>query len=85
MNIHAILFLKMKLSTRIKIELLGKGVSGAAIARQLGVDRTAIYHVIAGRSRSQRLRLAIANALGVTVKDLWPDEITNHRHRRKAA
>jgi len=72
-------------ATKIKIELLKAGISGAEIARRVGVHRTMIYHAIEGRSKSWRVREAICEALGVGVKDLWPDEITNHRHRRKAA
>ena len=70
----------MKLETKIKIKLLEAGISGAEIARRANVDRTAIYHVIAGRSRSVRLRRAIAKALGMNVSELWPNN-----HGRRAA
>lgn len=66
--------LMMNVKVKIKIEILKKGTSGAAIARKVGVDRTAIYHVISGRSKSKRLRKAIAEALDMTVLELWPDE-----------
>jgi lambda repressor-like predicted transcriptional regulator len=66
----------MKLETKIKIKLLEAGITGAEIARRAKVDRTAIYHVIAGRSKSVKLRRAIAKALGVDVVDLWPN---NHK------
>jgi lambda repressor-like predicted transcriptional regulator len=72
----------IKLATRIKIEILKKGISGAEIARQAGVTRVAIYHVIEGRSNSIKLRSAIADALGVRVSDLWPRQTPR---RRKAA
>ena len=61
----------MNTATKIKIELLKKGISGAEIARNKGVDRTAIYHVIKGNSKSLRLRKAIAEALGVSYESLW--------------
>jgi lambda repressor-like predicted transcriptional regulator len=66
----------MNTATKIKIGFLEKGISGVDIARQFSppVDRTAVYHVIAGRSKSPRIRKAIADALGMKVKDLWPEE-----------
>jgi transcriptional regulator with XRE-family HTH domain len=60
----------MRLETKIKIKLLKKGISGAEIARHEGVDRTAIYHVIAGRSRSPKLRRAICKAAGLPMS-IW--------------
>jgi lambda repressor-like predicted transcriptional regulator len=63
----------MNSRVKIKIEMLKKGLSGADIARKENVDRTAIYHVIAGRSKSEKLRRAIASALGVRVEELWPE------------
>jgi lambda repressor-like predicted transcriptional regulator len=71
----------MKAGTKIRIRMLEKGVSGADIARTMHVDRTAVYHVIAGRSKSPKLRKAIARALGVRVSDLWP----NNGNGKKAA
>lgn len=70
----------MKTPTKIKIEMLKKGVTGAQIARSLRCDRTNIYHVIEGRSRSLRVREAIARALGLRVTDLWP-----RQERKKSA
>ena len=57
----------MKTPTKIKIAFLEKGVSGAQIAREQGVDRTAIYHVIAGRSKSPRLRRAHISATWLLI------------------
>lgn len=68
------------LATKIKIELLKKGIAGAEIARRCGVTRAAIYHVIEGRVRSHRLRSAIAKAIEIPLKELWPDD-----GRKKAA
>jgi DNA invertase Pin-like site-specific DNA recombinase len=59
----------IRLATKIKIEMLKKGISGSAIARGEGVHRTAIYHVIEGRSKSKKLRDAIEKALKQTF---WP-------------
>lgn len=60
-------------SKKIRIRLIEAGLTGALIARTAGVHRTAIYHVIEGRSRSPRLRKAIASALGCGISDLWQD------------
>lgn len=59
--------------TKIKIEMMAREVTGASIARSLGVSRTAICHVVYGRNKSPRIRKAIARALGLKVQDLWPD------------
>lgn len=58
-------------SKNIKKLLIDKDVSGAEIARIAGVERSAISHVIAGRSKSTRLRKAIADALKAEVDTLW--------------
>ena len=41
----------------------------------MGVDRTAIYKVIDGISKSHRLRKAIADALGVAYEELWKEDV----------
>ena len=56
---------------KIKVEMLKKRLSGADIARKAGVDRSAIYHVISGRSKSKKLRQAIADALGMSYNEVW--------------
>ena len=66
-------------ATKIKIEMLKMGVTGAAIAQRLGVTRVAIYHVIEGRRPSARIRHAIAEAVGLKVSDLWSE-----KNKRKA-
>ena len=58
-------------SMKIKVEMLKKRLSGADIARKAGVDRSAIYHVISGRSKSKKLRQAIADALETSYEDIW--------------
>lgn len=57
---------------KVKIAFIEKGVSGAGIARKLGVDRSAIYKTISGEIKARRLRKAIAEAIGAEVEDLWP-------------
>jgi len=67
----------------IKKLLIDAGVSQAEIARQAGVDRTAVAHVTAGRSRSSRLRRLIAEAAGVSVESLWPNYEPRQRRRER--
>lgn len=57
---------------KIKIEFIRKNISGASIGRGMGVSRAAIYQVISGKTKSHRLRKAIADAIGMRVEDLWP-------------
>lgn len=54
--------------------MLLRNISGAEIARRAGVNRTAIYNVIDGKSKSYRLRKAIADAIGESVEDLWSED-----------
>ncbi|GJQ47599.1 MAG: XRE family transcriptional regulator [Candidatus Jettenia sp.] len=63
---------------KIKIEFIKKDVSGAEIGRRMGVSRVAVYQVISGKTKSKRLRKAIADAIGMEVSDLWP----NNKERR---
>lgn len=60
-------------SLKVKVLMVKKQVTGAEIAQKAGVDRSAIYHVIAGRSKSKRLRKAIAHALNLSYKEVWGD------------
>jgi lambda repressor-like predicted transcriptional regulator len=66
-------------TTKIKIELLKKGIFMAEIARREGVTRAAICMTVKNEIKSIRLRRAIAQALGMKVEDLWPE------NKRKAA
>lgn len=66
-------------ATKIKIELLKKGIAGVDIAREEHVSRAAISRTIKGDLKSERLRKAIARALGMRVEELWLDN--NHPER----
>ncbi len=57
---------------KIKIEFIKKNTSGFAIARKIGVTRGAVYLVIHGKRKSRRIQQAIADAIDMQVKDLWP-------------
>ncbi len=49
------------------------GTSQAKIAKKLEVSKTAVSLVVAGRSTSARIKRAIAKALKMKVKEIWPD------------
>lgn len=62
----------------IQAALKVAGVSQADIARQIAgkrkpfVSATAVHSVIWGRTRSQNIERAIAEATGLKLEDLWP-------------
>jgi lambda repressor-like predicted transcriptional regulator len=62
--------------TTIKIRalMMRKSVSGAAIARTMGVTRQAVNGVINLKWKSRRIRKAISRYLGVEYKSLWGAE-----------
>lgn len=47
-------------------------VTQADIARRLGVTPTAVYHVLHGKFRSQRIAKAISQVVGKPIATLWP-------------
>ena len=53
------------------------GTNGNKIAKALGVSRQVVYQVINGDISSPRIRLAIAEAIGKPVSEIWPDAKTN--------
>ncbi len=62
-----------------KIRFIQAGITGATIAKRFRppLHRTAIYHVITGRSKSTRIRKAIAHRLKMRVDEIWPPEPEN--------
>lgn len=60
-----------------KAELKRRGITGRQIARQLAVGDDAVSHVLAGRSRSERIETAIAEALGLPVEKVFPPRRTD--------
>jgi lambda repressor-like predicted transcriptional regulator len=69
----------------IKIELLKAGISIRQLARHVGVSHTAMSYTIHGINKSQRLRKAVAQAIGKNVDEVWPPaskKIENHCKRK---
>ena len=48
-------------------------VNQAAIARELEIEPTTVCDVIKGRTNSQRVHRAIAEAIGKDIKEIWPE------------
>ena len=58
----------------IKYRLARKGIKQMDIAKNIGVSRATISYVVNGHSPSARIREAVAEALGLPVGDIWPDD-----------
>lgn len=68
----------------IKYALRLNGHSGASIGASLGVTRVSVSHVICGAS-SENVERAIAKAIGIDPKHIWPliYDSKNNRIRKK--
>ncbi len=58
--------------TDIRVALLRAKVDQSWIARQCGISRSTVYKVIEGTTSSERVRRAIADAIEVDVRIIWP-------------
>lgn len=58
---------------RIKFELSLRELSLAEIGRRAGVGTSAVSSVSLGKSKSARIESFLAEALGVSVGELFPD------------
>jgi len=56
----------------IKQILRQRGISQQSIADDLEVTKSLISQVLAGASRSRRVEVALATALGIDARLLWP-------------
>ena len=56
----------------IKAAIRKNGVTPAQIARDNGVTKMAVSHVLHGNSKSARLAVAIAKAAQKPVAEIWP-------------
>ena len=62
---------------RIKIQMIQNGVTIIEIASAIGVTPSAVHQVITGLRNTPRIRAAIAQAIGLPVSEIWPDDKTN--------
>ena len=62
----------------LKIEMFihRKEASAPVIARRLGVSRTLVYHVVAGKITSFPVACEIARSIGRTVEEVFPGKYT---------
>jgi len=58
---------------RLKMELRLRGKSIASVARELEVPRSTVTLVSQGRRRSSKIEKALADAVGTTPAELFPD------------
>lgn len=58
---------------RLKMELRLRGKSIASIARELDVFRSSVTLVSQGLRRSEKIEKALAEAIGMTPQELFPD------------
>ncbi|MCK9274824.1 MAG: helix-turn-helix domain-containing protein [Syntrophales bacterium] len=68
----------------IRIAMLRKGVTQSFIARSANVSPSAIRHVIEGTHVSHKIRQAIADALEIDIKKIWPSVYLYGNGPRKA-
>jgi len=66
----------------IKIAMLKAGVTPKSIGADSGLTPQAISHAVHQARSGQRARLAVAQALGVDVTEIWPDALLPLRERR---
>jgi lambda repressor-like predicted transcriptional regulator len=58
--------------TEIRIALIRAGITQAEIARQTKVVPSHVCRVIDGTDSNDRVRRAIAAAIGIDIKRVWP-------------
>lgn len=68
----------------IRIAIYRANLNQAAIARELGVCPSHITRVIDGQYKSKRVHEAIAEAIGMDIRRIWPDLylITGNKPKR---
>lgn len=57
----------------IKEALHRKGLNQAAIARAVGVTQASVSDVVNGWTVSRKIHEAIAEAIGIDIRKIWPD------------
>lgn len=68
----------------VRVALLRANISQAKLAHDLNVDPSLISKVIDGYSVSHRVRSAIADAINVDIRMIWPSTYIMHGGPRKA-
>ena len=58
----------------IKLLMLQQHLTYGDFAKALNVSRKTIAVVVCGAQKSKRVQIGIAEMLGKTVQELWPDQ-----------
>jgi len=68
--------MERKNSTKINRLLKAAGVKQKDIAAKIGVTPQFVNSVVRGRRNTPKVAQAIAEAIGKSVSELWPDQAT---------
>lgn len=63
----------MRKPTPLKQAIFAAGLKQKDIAAEIGVSEVTLSRIVNGLHAPDRTRAKIADALGKTVEDLWPD------------
>ncbi len=66
--------MRMHPMPKIRALMILQGITNRDIARKIRVSNTWVSLVLCGHEKSERIRQAIAAAVGVPVEELWPEE-----------
>lgn len=61
------------MNRKVKALMVLNGIKGVDIAKKLKVSPVTVYIVISGKGKSRRIQKAIAEALGMSFEELWPE------------
>jgi len=71
--------IKKRRRRKIRAMLVEEGITLASIARQMGLTKSTVCDVVTGGRQSRRVKRAVADALRMKPKDLWPEDFPNNR------
>lgn len=72
--------LKKRRRRKIRALLVEEGITLTSIARSMGLTPATVGDVVTGGRQSRRVKRAVAKALRMSPKELWPEDFPNNRH-----
>ena len=73
--------IKKRRRRKIRALLVEEGITLRSIAKRIGVTPSTVCDVVTGGRQSRRVKLAVAQALRMSPKELWPEDFqNNNRH-----
>jgi DNA-binding XRE family transcriptional regulator len=75
------MIIMLETELKLRIAMWQKGITGAEVGRRIGVHRVTVHQTIRGKAKGLRVRIALAEAVGLPITDIWPDE-TRHLSNR---